>query len=472
VLEAQFPVQNANDAPIGYHKAPWGRLTARGQAQAWERGARLRQRYSEWLSEHVQHSANVQARASNFVRTQLSAQHFLSGLLASDVGADAAPGPASGAEQPRSSGATGRYLCRAAINVRPTATDNIAAFDSDNGLMEAMRQVFASEEYEQREAGVRAAALALTRAVPYFQPDLVAPIAAGAEPRFMWIRAFDYFCVLREHGTLIPPELAHLEQMTHEHLLWRFRTLFAHPHILRLAIGSLLAEIAGSVAAAAATAVLPGCGGAGPPARSQHHAQPAVALYSGHDVTILPLLYVLAGATRTVHLAFASGRTRRVQHVQQALDAVRWPGYASALTLELRQEVPGGAEGAAAQHREDAMWVAWRFHNDRLGGAAAAPAPGAASLGEQDAGSDGEGDVEVVEELVAAGSVAAGASAGGAGAPATSAAGSMGHQDAGPHDHLQSMRGMLPLAEFLAVAQAVAATGAVGREEPRGDTSQ
>ena len=83
---------------------------------------------------------------------------------------------------------------------------------------------------------------------------------------------------------------------TLDHLLWRFATWYRDPAVLREASGGLLGEIAAAVGA-------PHTSGA-----------PAVTVYGGHDVTILPLLMALG-------------------HFSTPEDAA-WPPYASALCFE------------------------------------------------------------------------------------------------------------------------------------------
>lgn len=369
-----FPVRNANAKTFDSIVYPFGVLTQRGIRQTHERGILLRQRYGAFLQPLLQqqsasaerHSsrqrrrrrnedpdaAPVTAVASNYTRTQVSGQQVLSGLLAtSDTDAE-------------------HFV---PIHVGPCATCDIGVFESSNGLLSSMQSVFASTAYAEREAALRDVSGALIQAIPYFQPvpvdgikHVVAEHGYGPGSRFLWIRAFDYFHVYRANGLPILPSVAHLEAITHSHLLWRFRTLYSHAHILRLGVGGLLQTLLRNI-----DAVVSQPSHSSPLAPSSSASPQPLHLFSGHDVTLLPLLLALARAG-DVQCTYASGTTAALEAGKAAVEAIPWPTYASNVSVELH--CVDQKSGSAVS---DGNWrVDWRFDNEQL--AADVPGTGAA----------------------------------------------------------------------------------------------
>ena len=345
-LSQDFPVVNPNrDGAFDEGDTPWGCLTSVGAYQCLQRGRILRRRYHRFLFADGT-SMVVTASSSNFVRTQLSAQHVLAGLL------------------PRGSGAQARAPIT--ITVEPAETGVIAVFDSTRPLMQLVRSIMAGPDYMARDEKLAAVAAALTDSLPYFS-GRADPAAPAMPPRFMWIRAADYFWAYESHG--LEPRAATLREQTTSYLEWRFRRLFADPQALALASGGLLAALAANMRAAVAAAAAAGAGATaqGGPA----DAPPQLALFSGHDATLMPLVTALLPPSRAVLVARAAGSSSSGGSDEVALppplpviertlvsgaaevaalarDAVPWPAYASAVSLELHYHAPASASAAAA----------------------------------------------------------------------------------------------------------------------------
>jgi hypothetical protein len=405
-----FPVRNVNPRPLDDGRQPWGVLTDRGVRQATERGRRLGERYAGLVekafdgrppssSPSPSSAPVVSASSSNFARTQASCQAVLEGLLGEAARRTTGQAEASSSssahrnvELPRERGGADwrRAIAAAAspassssvlppaplvhIATGPSGACAIGVFDSGNGLMAAAKRMWATPAFREREATLKAESDALVAAIPFFFPPATTPQAAPAAApaslpvtpmndngpagsRFLWIRAHDYFHCTREHGFPVIPAVAHLEAVTHRQLMWRFATLFSHPGVRALATRGLLGALSRNMRAAAA-------GDASP--------APLLHLYSGHDVTLLPLLFSLAASTATaqpITARFEGGSVVRLASADAACAAIPWPSYSSCLSFELHEEEGGGA-----------FSVRWRFDNERhlLGedGAAAAAAGG------------------------------------------------------------------------------------------------
>lgn len=380
---SRFPVRNANAATFDNGKFPLQWLTQLGWEQAKARGQALKRDFPDLFPPPPPSAATVppfiRCRASNYVRTQLTAAAVLEGLL----------GDASGpAEVP--------------IEVREAAGDNISVFESGRGLTEAMSEVTNSAAYKAKEKQMLHISSRLINSVPFFMPaeeeDVTGNSAATAltsQPSllkeslsasadatpsksvtFQWIRALDLFHAFRAHSLPFPPglaseaELHKLELLTSEHLLWRFRTLFSIPHALALATAGLLGEASELFASS-----FPQKGSAG-----VEDQKPLFTLLSGHDVTLLPLLYALvplstpdavtAAAKATpsaassavgVFARYASAPDRWVQidSRQKAMTEVPWPCYTSALVFE--------------QSKSEPRVLIWRYSHEVGGGMKEAP---------------------------------------------------------------------------------------------------
>jgi hypothetical protein len=313
----------------------------------------------------------MRARASNYVRTHLTAAAVMEGLLGKEPGV------------------------QIPIEVRPAIGDTISVFESGRGLTEAMAQITSSAAYKAREKEMLHISSQLINGVPFFKPapteskdDVlgtspataltsqqqivkesmsasadVTPLSNGGNksapvPKsttFQWIRAMDLFHAFKAHSLPLPlpsglaeGEAKKMEILTGEHLLWRFRTLFGIPHALALAAAGLFGEVA-EVFTAPFDAEA---------SNESSKRQPLFTLISGHDVTLLPALYGLVPLSTPDAAAAASfssptalpariaarftSAPNRWQWLdrQRALVEVPWPVYSATLTIEQSAENP------------------------------------------------------------------------------------------------------------------------------------
>jgi hypothetical protein len=315
------PASGAGDIDVG--KYPLQALTRRGIDQATAAGARTRAEVPEGVS------STVRAMCSNFHRTKSSARAWLRGYGVA----------------PRS--VTVRVLDRESCP--------LAAFEASTGLDDFSRHLFREHPVTQRAemtlAPVRAS---LLRRVPYFAQQNRQP-GAQSDPTtqsFLWIRAADIWWARHAHGDLWDD--AEAEQATAgavEFIRWRLGLLYASDVGLRLAAGPLMMQLRDWLADSV--------GSAGDRVRTH-----TCTLALGHDVSILPVLHVLARAhgedawplerswqveawERDNLAAFSalrevqgagwtlSTRCDAVDVANRWAPRIPWPGYASSLTLDL-----------------------------------------------------------------------------------------------------------------------------------------
>ena len=125
---------------------------------------------------------------------------------------------------------------------------------------------------------------------------------------WQWFHASDVLTCYNHHlnDVQVPPSLASLMQYCEEaerYLLWRFQQYYAHPKVLELASRDLLRDMALEVHRRIGH-------------RSVSSCDLAMTVYSGHDVTLMPLLLQLDGLD--------------AEHSPPS-----WPTYGSHIAIEL-----------------------------------------------------------------------------------------------------------------------------------------
>ena len=303
VLDASF---GRRDVMEKESDVPWGRLTRRGMAQTRARGEQIRNALlnacgcGDAAADAVLVRNTVKRAevcSSRYERVQRSVQSLLNGLVG-----DAAVARDAAAMEPL-------------VSITSSSDDSAAInpWDSDAVMQERVFAAARLEAFVVGEASAAADRAALCDALPLFGGgDCAETREVRAERRatFLWIRAADVFWTRDAHALALPLEAA-IAARTIAHTLWRFNSWYKDDAILGRAAAPLLERICGQFERARA--------------RGDDHADaPALAVYSGHDVTVLPVLHALG------------------------VCATKWPGYASAITLELWQ------------HECDGMQPAWR----------------------------------------------------------------------------------------------------------------
>ena len=300
---------------------PYGRLTRKGAREAEELGKRLRARYSALLPHPHELTSKegvrgLQVRSTNFPRTYLSAFYLLRGILGSE---EAASGIPIEIWDERDENLYGNDLCARGALLWGQAWRQLThgQTNSDGQYTEVSWR----KKYSDVRESIRA----------HLQ------LPAG---RFPWLWAVDYLDCCQHHGDPLPPAVTPA-------LIRKFRCEFAAEYskvfgqreICRLAMGPLLHQLheallqgVGEAQAhakqhAARASVGEGAGGGASPGKqvsarllqqvlsatsSPPEVSPVrIALYSGHDATLMPL-------------SAALGRPFTC-----------WPGYSSSICIEL-----------------------------------------------------------------------------------------------------------------------------------------
>ena len=240
-------------------KTPYGDLSAIGMDQCFRMGQKLRERYWDDLKEKV--SWNV--FSSNYTRTQQSARCGLLGLF-SDSQHDL--------ERAMSSLSPGSLPT---ITVRRHEDDVIDMFNRHGAHMPARVQHIIERDRDVFKR--KAKDLGLNREL---MTKLVAEMPAYASP-LAWFNIADTMLCVRsnrstsEHSLLSESVLKYTD-LTNEYIRWRFARYYEDPLMLRYAAGDLTSEMLMNMKQL----------------QTNEDAVPCF-WYSGHDVTIMPLLRAL-----------------------------------------------------------------------------------------------------------------------------------------------------------------------------------
>eukprot|EP00897_Mesotaenium_endlicherianum_P008688 jgi/Mesen1/7848/ME000042S07291 len=265
---------------------PFGQLTQKGAQQAFALGKQLRERYGELLGPPLE-SGDVRIRATSFPRTYLTGHYVLGGVLGSQEAAVRVP-----------------------IGVRDVKDENL--FNNDHCARgqvlwgTAWRQLSRPPPHMQ-EIGWRSQH-------PHLKQAMAAAFNIDAEKKFPWVLAIDNVDCRHQHGDALPAGVTPEDiQQVRKWLAHDYRSVFATQEACQLAMGPLLDELVTTMEHAIVTpAVAGGASGksnGGSPGEGARC--PLLALYSGHDATLMPLAAALGVELDT------------------------WPPYASAMCFEL-----------------------------------------------------------------------------------------------------------------------------------------
>ena len=357
-LHALLPVQNhaSNPKPHDLQTAPFGLLTGKGLMHLETTGAAFAARFTPDSQALTDPNAALLAYATNYQRTQASGQAFISGLLSSSVkhaarvrahaghGSSSGSGSGSASGSSSSSGLASRWSAQQ--HVREMAKCSMQFYDGQPALSDRLiRQVQQSAAFRHAEAEPEVAAAA--REIAAAIPGLV----RESDQKLDWLGVFDFFVCRREHKLLqsVPAALLEHEAAVHRHMARRYQLYYTEPEFgARFAL-PLLRDLCSAAEAAAARPV------------------GSAVFFSGHDVTLLGLLYALAaqqgageGAGAGAGVGFASAG-RAGGEGPPLMDGF-WPGYGSTLTFVV---TPGGSGSGSGSGSSSAREVGLRVFLDQ-----------------------------------------------------------------------------------------------------------
>lgn len=352
-LSTRFPLEilpGTNQGRfIDAKRNPFGFLTQTGLEQLRETGHRFFNRYNhhghhlpdrlEWRWEVAQDFLSVwdvNVYSTNYLRTVMSAQSFLDGLLGSSCYAPARrrtfnPNVFNEPRLPDHSWAGAASECSnelVRVRVRDVSNDPLNAFDRNPELInELVMEVMASDEFTKRDGAAAPLAARLANVLPGLVRQHQGDFSKRAPSGINWVEAADHFVCRSAHGLdfakfsdfehddRVEQTLSAMFHPTLAHLAWRFRQWYQNKRLLAAIAAPPLREIADQMMS---TPEL-GAGDKRP-----------FTMYSCHDVTILGLLYGI-GADFLADDNSSSWRW--------------WPKYGSQLVFELVRVHGGATQG-------------------------------------------------------------------------------------------------------------------------------
>lgn len=305
ILSEHFPADihpsNAGEF-LDVGRRPFGFLTKVGIEQLRNNGRRFFLRYERdgnfgstqdgANTDSSLHSWDVQAFSTNYLRTVLSAQCFLDGLLGTKC-YKPVDSEETDLDDDESRLVPDHTTCGDAnqgtvkIQVRDRAVDNLNAFDRNPQLIKNLvEDVVTSEGFVSHDT----TAAPLAAQLAHYLPGLVRETRKtfGGPSGINWIEATDHFVCRRSHGvgfslfsefeddSETERTLEAMERETLDHRAWRFRRWYQNPPLLAEIASPALREILEQMHSTAELGV------------EEKH---PFTLYSCHDVTILALLY-------------------------------------------------------------------------------------------------------------------------------------------------------------------------------------
>lgn len=288
---------------LDVHRRPFGFLTKLGVEQLHANGEKFSDRYDK-LGYHCPTTGktetfldtwNVEAYSTNYLRTVLSAQCFLDGLLGINSYAPADSHPELDDDVSRlvpdhnTVGSQDMNDAHVTVRVRDRNQDNLNAFDRNPQLIKNLvTEITSAQDFQACDGAAAPLAAKLTQFLPGLNRKGVKTF--GGPSGINWIEATDHFICRRSHGVKLcrfsdyedesdsEGILAAMEHQTIQHLAWRFRRWYQKP--------ALLAEIASPAMREVLEAMQDTS------ALDAKEKRP-FKIYSCHDVTILALLYGL-----------------------------------------------------------------------------------------------------------------------------------------------------------------------------------
>jgi hypothetical protein len=331
--------QNTNHGQfLDVGRNPFGFLTQMGLSQLKENGHRFFHRYnhyghhspnlSEWRWENPEDFLSVwdvKVFSTNYLRTIMSVQSFLDGMLGANCYTPSPqrtlnPDIFEEARVPNHAW-RGKSFGKdelVKVRVRELSRDPLNAFDRNPDLMaDLVDEVISSEDFMLRDGAAAPLAARLANILPGLVKPRKSDFSSRAPSGINWVEAADHFVCRSSHGmdlarfsdyehdVSVEQMLCSLSHQTLMHLSWRFRKWYQNKRLLAAIAAPPLREITESLKVATSL--------------DTEEKRPFT-IYSCHDITILGLLYGI-GADFLADDTSADWRF--------------WPEYGSSLVFEL-----------------------------------------------------------------------------------------------------------------------------------------
>lgn len=324
---------------IDVTRNPFGFLTQQGIDQLKENGHRFFNRYNHhghhlpdkdvWRWESAQEDFlacwDVTVYSTNYLRTVLSVQSFLDGLLGTNCYMPTTtrnhdPAIHKELRVPNHAWKRPDFGEKGLVNVqiREQCNDTLNAFDRNPDLMADMvSEVMLSEDFQKRDAHAAPLAARLANILPGLVRPRRSDFSLRSPSGINWVEAADHFVCRKahsvefarfsdfEHDDRVEQTLAAMSHQTKAHLAWRFRQWYQSKRLLAAIAAPPLREIAEQIKST--------------PDLGECERRPFT-MYSCHDITILGLLY---------------GVGAEFLACEKKSDWRFWPNYGATLVFEL-----------------------------------------------------------------------------------------------------------------------------------------
>jgi hypothetical protein len=334
-----FPLETSDNANKGKFidvgRNPFGFLTQKGLEQLKENGHRFFNRYNHhghhlpddkmWrrgVPQDFLSCWDVTVYSTNYLRTVLSVQSFLDGLLGTDCYLPTGTRKFDKAifkelRVPNHAWKRPDHGEKALVKVqvRQQDKDTLNAFDRNPDLMADMvSEVMLSDDFQKKDTNAAPLAARLANCLPGLVRPRRSDFSLRSPSGINWVEAADHFVCRAshklafsgfsdfEHDDRVEQTLAAMSHQTKAHLAWRFRKWYQSNRLLAAIAAPPLREIVEQMKTT--------------PNLGAQEKRPFV-IYSCHDITILGLLYGI-GAD------FLVSDWR-----------LFWPGYGTTLAFEL-----------------------------------------------------------------------------------------------------------------------------------------
>jgi hypothetical protein len=332
---------------IDVARNPFGFLTQRGLEQLNGKGHEFFDRYNkcghhfpdqkEWrwgVAEDFLSVWDVKVFSTNYLRTVLSVQSFLDGLLGTNLLLPSGkrcvdPKIHRELRVPNHSWRRPDDGTQPLVHVqvRDVSKDPLNAFDRNPDLVaDLVGEVMQSDEFFKRDCNAAPLAARLANYLPGLLRPRRSDFSSRSPSGINWVEAADHFVCRAAHGVKfslftdhehddqVEQTLAAMAHQTVTHLAWRFRQWYQNKRLLALIAAPPLREVADQIQATTDLAV------------NERH--PFV-IYSCHDITLLGLLY-------GIKADFLAD--------DEKADWRFWPEYGSNITFELVRIREGSLE--------------------------------------------------------------------------------------------------------------------------------
>lgn len=291
----RFPILNdSNSIPNDIKTAPFGLITRKGLLSLQQLGRNIARRFP-----HLTTTRKLQVFATNYQRTQASVQQLLTGLFVNG--------------QPK-------QVAQTSVIVRPSTADPLSFYEGNPTLSKHLLQLSqtASDFIEREDSDeIRTLRDTLLSVLP--------GLPVHTSNKFDWMAAFDYYICRESHDIPIDPQIVIHSEAVKRHLSYRFGHYCTNRHHLAHICVPLLKDLRSALMKILSI-------------KDGPHEEVSLTIFSGHDISILALLYCFQ----------APMVTSPTSSSLTASSSSFWPKYGSSLIFDVRQPTSMSSSSTSA----------------------------------------------------------------------------------------------------------------------------